>query len=135
MQDLGGVHSALAGSLDLTYPADGCSKYVYNDTNPAPLPCSANANNGPKFINPIPCACLLGLEKGIISLFLNLLKGVLTILISFTMKDMSLVRTSFSPLLSSFLAHSMITAVYALGTVNLAANVLLQTLVLQQNAM
>ena len=61
---MGGLHSALAANLDLTYPADGCSKYVYNATNPAPLPCSANANNVPKFVNPIPCACLLGLEKG-----------------------------------------------------------------------
>jgi len=54
--DLGGVHATEAGSLDLTWPTNGCGGY----TLPAnPVAC-ANRNGA---LTNIPCACLLGLSR------------------------------------------------------------------------
>ena len=57
--DLGGVHPAEVGALDLTYPSGGCASYSFDPNNP-PLPC-ANRNGK---TGTIPCACLLGLTAG-----------------------------------------------------------------------
>jgi hypothetical protein len=66
----------LSANLDLSYPASGCSAYVYNDTNPAPLPCASHSQRYPsQTTSPVPCACLLGLEKGNEISFFYLLSG------------------------------------------------------------
>jgi len=52
--DLGGVHSATGGSLDLTWPDGGCDKYKLPDP---PVACYTLGSTPPT----IPCACLLGL--------------------------------------------------------------------------
>jgi fibro-slime domain-containing protein len=53
--DLGGVHGALSGTLDLTYPSDGCDHYTFDRSNP-PLPCHSGSS--------VPCACLLSISPG-----------------------------------------------------------------------
>ena len=56
VKDIGGVHPALSGSLDLTYPSDGCNTNKWG-------PCVAVPSNGPPLAQG-PCACILGLQKG-----------------------------------------------------------------------
>ena len=57
--DLGGLHTAETGDLDLNFPSGGCAAYNFDRSNP-PLPC--NNKYGPT--GSIPCACLLGLTAG-----------------------------------------------------------------------